>query len=258
MRCAEMTELFLGPTYVAANVSDMVSGAMAVLLIVSHLPMIVAVCYAFMARHARLAVAGLASVVVSIAYHSCRADIACLGLPVNQLRLGDHTCVLWLVGALGLHLTLGMLAPPRSQLFFTVTGYLLFPVGFLAVLFLPFTLLSAVIMFIYVAFVATVRLALLPCEGDRCCAGPKPDSPEGRKLNGRMILYFIIGIAAAVVSLGCYFIPEGSVEGNTVAAGTAHCVWHILSGIALLALSAAVSQKTETILRTESRRVDLS
>lgn len=212
-----MTELFLGPTYTSATVSDVVSGAVAALLIISHLPMVWAVAFAFYARHARLAVAGLTSLVVSITYHLCRAEIMCLGLPVNVLRTADHWAVLVLIGALGLHLCMSMLAPPRSQLFFVIVGYLNFSIAFLAVQFLPYTLLSGVIMLLFVLFVAVVRIALLGCQGDLCRAGPPPDSPEARKIDHRMTLLFVVGIAAAVVSLGFYFVGGSAPEGNTLA-----------------------------------------
>lgn len=247
---------FLGVTYVAATVSDAASGAIAALLLLSHFPMLMGVAYAFMARHARLAVAGVTSLLISNMYHACRANMVCLGVPVDQWRRADHTAVLWLIGVLGLHLIMAALARPQSQYFFTITGYLVWPIGYLAVALLPYTLMSGVIMFLYVVFVAAVRLALLPCNGDLCGCAPDNDhsypdntTEEGQRQNGWTTLWLVVGIGAAAVSLGCYFIGGSAPEGNTVIDGVAHIIWHVFSGIALWALSAAVSERTEWTLR---------
>jgi hypothetical protein len=257
----EMTSieiLFLGPTYVAASVHDAASGVLAAFLIITHYPMLMGVAYASMARHARLFVAGLASLSVSVTYHVCRADIACLGVPIDQWRRADHSFVLIVIGCLGLHLIMSVLAPKQFQFFFSVAGYLVFVIAILSVLTLPYTLLSGVIMFIYVIVIASIRLAVLcapgglcPCSPDYDNSGPDPRTVQGQRMNSWTILYSVIGILAAAVSLGCYFIT-----GSELAEGVSHAIWHFSSGCALWALSASVSERTEYTLRNHSRKVD--
>jgi len=261
----EMSEFFFGPRYVAAEVSDPPEqGAIAALLIISHWPMLMAVSYALLARHARLFVAGLGSFIIfSLLYHAQRAGLYYLGVPTNVWRLLDHMAVLWLIGEIAMHLMITMWAPQRSQFFFLVAGYLVFPIGAVSVLTLPYSFLSTLIMAIFLVIVAAVRLSLLFYEGDLCGLAPDDDGSSSEPVstleqrNNWTTVWLVVGIIASALGLVCYFVPESTPAGNSISEALFHSAWHILSGVALGAFSAATSARTLETLKRHARKLDM-
>lgn len=235
------------PKYAAALVSDPPTAIAAGLAELTHVPMLFAVVYAFNARHFRLAVAGLASLVVSMQYHACRSSVACLGVPVGTWRLLDHTFVLWVLGEIGLHLYLGSLAGSGGRGFFVVMGYLVFPVGALAVALFPYSLLSGLIMVLLLVVAGAVRLGLLLCD-------TQPDEvlPQGPTSDRLTLFWLLIALCSLAVAFVFYCFGDDEAShyaGNSPIDAAAHDIWHVASGVGLFAASASVSYRAEAALR---------
>jgi hypothetical protein len=233
------------PPYAAATVSDPATGIAAALELVSHLPMLFGVVYAFNARHFRLATAGLASLIVSLLYHACRSSMMCLDVPVGTWRIADHTCVLWLVAQVGLHLLLGSLTGPGGRGFYSVLGIAAFPVGFIAVLFYPYSLLSGLIMALFLVVAGAVRLALLLCDTQ-----PDEVEPQGETSDQLTLIYLLIALCSMALGGVLYTFGDGSPAGNSAVDAVSHILWHCASGVALFAASASVSYRMEAALRS--------
>jgi len=232
------------PDYAAAVVSDPPTGIAAALELISHLPMLFGVAYAFNARHFRLATAGLASLVISLTYHACRASLMCLDVPVGTWRLLDHTCVLWLVGQLVLHLLMGSLTGPGGRGFFTVMGYLVFPVGAIAVTLWPYSLLSGLVMFLFLVVAGVVRLALLIFDTQ-----PDEVEPQGPVSDLLTLICLLVALGSGAMGLVFFNLNDGNPAGSSTIDAVSHIVWHCASGVSLLAASASVSYRLEAALR---------
>ncbi len=255
--------VLLGPDFVGATVSDPASGVLRALLVLSHVFMLYAVVYAYNARLARIATTSFASLAVSVTYHAVRAFADATGqdTTVNVWRLCDHVCVQWVLGTLGLQLLMTGLAPRRSQFFFLVVGYLVFPIGAVSEIMFPYALLPSVIMFTFVALVGMVRVVELAAHGDKCgCSGSGASDADKNTTFARQgatgDVYFIAYMLTAVCStlLGVVFfcLDDGAVAGNSNIDAWAHILWHCFSGIALFCVCAATSIRVETTLRTWS------
>lgn len=264
---ASSESIFFGPIYTAYQITYAPgSGAIAAFLIVSHLFELLGVAYALKARLAQLGVAGLFSLIVSaLLYHPCASQLYCLSTPVNQWRQADHMAQLWLVGALGLHLMMTVWAPRRAQYFFRLAGHFLPAVAILAVLTLPYTLLSGIIMAIYLVIILVARLAVLPCSADLCGLAPDNDGSSGdphsesnRKKDIWTGIWIGIGVFFAVVGLVLFYALDDEPAGTTgtVKQALLHGTWHICAGIALIALSVATTRRLEEALHIHSQQVD--
>jgi hypothetical protein len=248
---------FYEPPYAAATVSDPPSAIAAALLELSHLPMLFAVVYAFNARHYRLAVTGLSSLVVSMLYHACRSSLMCLAIPVGQWRILDHTFVLWVLGEIGLHLLMGSLAGPRGQAFFLVVGYLVYPVGTLAVLFFPYSAISGLIMLAVLVLAGLVRLFLWLFQDPKVLGENRGDKdyigePQGASSDQFTLECLIAALGFIALGYVFYSLEDGSAAGNSTIDCIAHIIWHICSGAGLLAASASTSYRTELAIRERS------
>jgi hypothetical protein len=234
------------PAYAAATVSDPPTGIAAALELVSHAPMVFAVVYAYNARHWRLATAGLASLVISLMYHACRASLMCLNVPVGQWRLLDHTFVLWVLGEIGLHLYMTSLTGPGGRGFFTVMGYMVFPTGAISVSLWPYSLLSGLVMMLFLVVAGAVRLCLLLCDTQ-----PDEVEPQGTSSDHLTLVYLLITLCAAALGYVLYSFGDDDPSGSSEIDAVSHILWHICSGVALFAASAAVSYRTEAALRNK-------
>ncbi len=245
-----MSSLLFGSQYAAASVSDPGGGLYTALLLLSHLPMLYAVVYVFSVRLARLAVVALGSLLVSVGYHACRASAAfCLGVPVNSWRMCDHTLVTWVLGALGLQLLMTALVQRRSQFFFMVAGYLIFPIGVVAVNFFPYTVLSAMIMVVFIVIVALVRIVELACRADRSAFF----AHQGATSDTLFLVYLLTGVCSAALGIVFFYLDDGAPGGNSVIDAVSHTLWHTFSGIALFCVSVATEIRTVTALRLEQK-----
>jgi len=251
--------VLFGPTYTPVTPSDPDSGAIATFLILSHLPMLIAVAVAYIARHVRLGTAGLVSLVISaLGYHACRAGFYCLGVPVNVWRVLDHTAVQWVLGELILHLMCTIWAPPRGQMVFAIAGWLVPAVAMVSVWTMPYTFMSSLVMGIFLLIVLIIRLSLLSCEGDLCGLDDEDNDVQvtGRKgnRNAWTISWFVFGSLCVIAGLVLYFgIGSGS-DDASVANAVEHGLWHILSGLALLAFTVGASERMEETIRLQWRK----
>jgi hypothetical protein len=232
------------PSYAAATVSDPPTAIAAAMELVSHIPMAFAVVYAFNARHFRLGTVGLASLVISLLYHACRSSLMCLDIPVGNWRLQDHTFVLWVLGETGLHLYMGSLTGPGGRGFFTVLGYLTFPLGSIAVNFWPYSLLSGLIMVSFLVVAGAVRLGLLLCDTQK-----DEVEEQGRTSDHLTLVFLLITLCSAAIGYVLYSFGDDNPAGNSAIDAISHILWHCFSGIALFAASASVSYRTEAALR---------
>lgn len=266
-----MASLFLEPLYAAAVVSDPPGAIFAALELLSHIPMLYAVVYALNAGHLRLGMTALASLVVSLTYHTCRAGIACLAVDVNTWRMLDHICVLWVLGELAMHLYMTSLVRTRSRAFFVAMGYLNFPVGLIAVLVFPYALLSGIIVALFLGVVGVVRVILLTCAGDHCpCCAPTGTDEEDDSARVRVrlleeslvgptgdqltLIYLLVALCSTALGFVFYCLGDGSIAGDSVIDAVSHILWHCFSGIALYCASAGVSYSDEAVIRRRAAR----
>lgn len=237
-----------GALYAAAAVGDPPGGVYTAVLLLSHVPMLYAVVYAFTMEIARLAVPGLASLVVSCLYHLCRATngALCAVAPVHVWRLADHVCVNWLLGAVGLQLLFTTLAPRRSQFFYLVASYLNFPVGLVGVLLFPFSAYEALFP---VALVLVVGLVRLIEFGQTGCAAADGRDRLSPRLETAFLVYLLAGFCAAALGFVFFFLDDGAPAGDSAMDAVAHTLWHFFSGVALYCVTVATDLKAKATLR---------
>jgi len=262
------------------------SGALAVFLITSHIFEVIGVAYALSAKHMRLGATGLNSAFASaLMYHAQRAMLYNLDVPLNLLRLYDHISQQWLIGQLGLHLIMAMFTPARWQLLFQFFGYVVFFIGTASVLCRPYTAIPTLIMTIFIVIVLIIRIILLFAEGDLCGCAPDdnpqvtgdPNSEAGWRQTKWIWFNIVVAVVALAVGIFCFTFDSGDLEGNTVQDGVLHryesvmqppssfffcyyiesmffifSIWHMAAGIALWALTAAVSARLAETLRRMS------
>jgi hypothetical protein len=232
------------PDYAAATVSDPPSGIAAAAALLTHVPFLFGVVYAFNARHFRLGTTGAASLIVSLLYHSCRSSLMCLAIPVGIWRIQDHTCVLWLVTQIGLHLFLGSLTRPAGRGFYAVLGFAAFPIGSIAVNFYPYSLLSGLIIVLFLVVAGAVRLALLLCDTQ-----PDEVAEQGETSDHLTLVYLVVTLCAAALGLVFYTMNDDSPAGDSTIDAVSHSLWHCAAGVALYTASASVSYRMEAALR---------
>ena len=170
--------------------------------------------------------------------------------------------MLWLVGALAFHVMMTPWAKPKSQYFFSVAGYLIPAVSITSVLTLPFTLMSGVIMGIFIVLVTIVRLALLCGEGDLCTSHDgreqyQPGTKQWARNRKWMVIWYVVGTLFLIVGLVLYFGVADTIMGNTVPEALQHGFWHICSGMTLISYTVASSYPLEEALMRKWRNVKL-
>lgn len=255
------SEWFWGPSYGPAISTDVTSGAIAMLQIWTHISMLLATCFAWNYRHARLAaLSGVCLVVSAIFYHPCRSGLYCaFGLTVDQWRVCDHTSVQANVGALLLHLMQLVLAWEDAQFFFAFAGYLIYPIAFISVQIAPFGLLESVPMIIFAVIILCVRIGLMAAhpDTDKSLSHHWATSKRTRFfLEERSGFLYGLAVVLILVGLGCFFITSGGSDGvPTVAEAVTHAIWHLIIGFAELALIVATSDiVTAKVRYAEHRR----
>ena len=220
----EMTTLFFPvDPFIGVTGSDY-NGLVTALNLLSHLPYLLAGALNQARGSAFLAEWCYIELVVSLVYHACRGGIYCFGLPSNFARFDDHVCANSLVGALALHLI-------QYDLTRGVAGQwartLLPVVALVAVSAWPFQLQSALLVFAYIMLVVAYRFliegALVPPRRERF-----------------VIKWLLLGVVFVMLACLTYVYNTGDPGGASLTDGLLHALWHLLGGLALLALSAAV------------------
>ena len=223
------------PTTVAADVvADAPGGMIAALQIMSHLPLIMVIWYAWSRRRWTIATASFNAVFASlVCYHACRAGLFCVPLFLPQARLLDHFASLSLLGELVLTgLNFGMASPGGR------------PVGQAVRLLLPFVVLLATLAYPFQARSALIVLVFLVVVGlDRYLRlghHLRPPSLEGYDTR-----YMVTTLLAGAAAVACYVIDDGNLRGDTVLDGLMHSGWHLFAGLALNSAVAALPRGPE-------------
>jgi hypothetical protein len=161
---------------------------------------------------------------LSLWYHACRGGIYCFGLPFNGARFDDHFGALNLVCALALHLIQYDHTRGAAGAW---ARYLQPAVVLVSVQAWPYQLQSAILVLGYLLVVTAYRYlaqgALVPPRRERF-----------------VLKWALLGLVFLLLAALCYLYDSGTRGGSATGDGAVHAVWHLLAGLALLALSAAI------------------
>jgi len=218
--------------FLGDDVAD-ASALVTIFALVSHAPILAAAMLNQQRGAVFLAVACWAELVLSLVYHACRGSLYCFGFSEYGTRFNDHIGALSLVGALALHLL--QYDPPHSDVG-AWARYTLPFVVLVAVQAWPLQLQSAMLLMGFLLVVAAWRYLR-----DGALAAPRRE---------RFVLkWVLLGVLALVLASLCYLYDSGTRDGSAASDGAVHSVWHLLAGLALLALSAAILDDDEAARR---------
>jgi hypothetical protein len=236
---ATFSSWLLGPDAVSDMLADPAGAGFTVFLLVSHIVLAAAVVRAYSWRLLRLATAALGSLCVSLLlYHPCRNGLYCLGVPMSTWRMADHVFVLNFLGNMGLCALQFALSSESARIFDLVAGYLVPQVAILSVLIAPFTAASGLVMIVFLIVTSVARLVWwLACETKQ----PTEQCPRCRKCGRYPLAWLVVALVAGAAGFVCYFFADDSPHEDSPENAIAHSFWHVLSGVAVLALVEAVA-----------------
>ena len=242
-----------GSAFQSAWLGDAPGAGITVWLLFTHIVLAIAVVRAYGWRLIRLATAAVVELVVSYQlYHACRNGLYCLGVPMTTWRMLDHIFVLNLFGCVGLHVLLWALSSRSGRVFDMVMGYLVPFVAVASVLIWPFTAASGIAMVCFIVVAAVARFIWwLACEPepDPCCRNKR--LKKLRRCHAYPVAWLVVALVCGCVGLALYFITDNTPHQNSTTGAILHGMWHLLSGIALLALTEATAYHLTRQLKPE-------
>jgi hypothetical protein len=148
-----------------------------------------------------------------------------------------------------------VLAWQHAQFFFLVSGYLLWPVAFLAVQIAPFGLLESILVVCYTIIILLVRLGMMAFhpDKDKSLSHHWHVSRRARfYVTERSTFLYVLSAVMILLGLGCFFM-DGNSTTPTVMASISHILWHMFSGIAMYGIIVATSDIVTAKLRRTRR-----